>query len=455
MSAVGDSIDPINNPALRLRGVAEAPLLEREGKSSRDEVFRGGPNFGRHNAGNSRDSSLAKLDSRMFDSVTKGAEDLIKQADPSTVLGMTKDGFVAGKINSTEQAQGFSKLLSQSPLFALTGNAEKDKLITAKRDALAGVLAELPDSQSVKNLSKSLLKIQSSALGSEAKDAQTLALISKHLAEARKSDSSLETNNRHQTLLSNLIQSSGIKKDQADLAVKFLERVPADKQAEAIQLALELTKDPKLMSALSVLQKLAGPDGKLDASDLQRVKQELVNNILKNPQTDEERAQRNQAHQERELALRGEIQKGAPKQVLSQINKKLRESTMAQWFPGIAKRIAEKGYAKALRAINNWEPGAVAGRGNKNKIAREIYEQMNKAYAQNQPRSIQEMNKAVAERVESQLNEKFTPKVLSQLNLLNQTIGSDNLQLPNHSGTLRSGELERLKALERLEILFL
>ena len=148
--------------------------------------------------------------------------------------------------------------------------------------------------------------------------------------------------------------------------------------------------------------------------------------------------------------MQGEIRKSAPEKVRDEINKKLRESTLAQWFPGMAMKKANRAYAQALKAINNWQPGASAGRGGRNKMTREIYAQMNKAYNQNYSRSITEMNKAVTGEVGSELNRKLGSKELGQLDMLLSLAQAGGIELPKPIQPLRASHLEELKTLNNI-----
>ncbi len=320
-----------------------------------------------------------------------------------------------------------------------------------------------------------------------------LAQASNSLAYWQTSAQSLLAQVDAKTMVNNSLQANGFTKEQASIAEKVLNRIPPANQANAIQLALGLTKDTDplksladdkniladksglspdeadqarkdiikagfehlqetngvdLKNSLSVLARVSGADGNIDAKDLKRVKDQLTQNIRDNPRT----AEGQEANSRREAILQKAIKDAAPEKVRAAIDQKLAQSTLAQWFPKAAQKRADKAYAKALKAINDWEPGDTGGRGKKNKIEREVYAQMNKTYKQNYSKSEAEMMKGISKEIGTKLNKKFTPTALSDLNRLASLIQASGIELYKPVQPLRIDDLKELEKLKNLDV---
>lgn len=149
----------------------------------------------------------------------------------SRFIAISKDALDADNLSPEKQTEIIADLLDR----------EGGSLNPSQREAFAAVIANLPNGKSAGELATKIYSIDKDA-GKTTQDANKLAAISDHLKESRQGDLNPETKELHQELIGDLIHSGGVDYKTAQLAAKVLDHVPADKKADAIKFALDLTK---------------------------------------------------------------------------------------------------------------------------------------------------------------------------------------------------------------------
>ena len=371
----------------------------------------------------------------------------------SKFIGIAKDAIQ--KLPITEQQKILSNLLANNSHFS----------DPALRNAFSSVLANLPDGKSAENLVKGISDIQNNkTTNKDTKDAQSLALLSNQLTEAREADLNPETKNRDINSMTQLIESSGLDYEKAKIAAKVLEHIDPNKKADAIQLALSIAKEANPIQALSLdaetlarnsnlgidqvkdarkniieagldliqetaksqgkeldkdtikgllgegPQTLKGSDSEFNEKDLnERIAPKLTQNILDNPKTTEEYNLRNQANYQKEAIHQATIKAGALDRT-------------GGWFP---------------RAINRWQPGQ---RGL-------IKGGMTDAYYATQDQANATMRSQVLDEAKEQLNQAFPVDKRQAINDLSKLLEVSGIKAEKPITDLRSDTLRNFETL--------